>query len=416
MITLTALAAVPARPAPQAEAAAETTSDNDAGAGGGFAAALEHARGPENAPADGKARADAKTRADTKGSASPGRGADPKTETAPEAPADAVDEAAAVSDDRAEAIDPLAPDLSTLLPGWAPALAAQALTSTPMATARSDVPTADADADADAGRSLALTPLPGHLIRGAGQRPPALGADARNGDASVVSAETHESPTATLTSGPMAMTRPPLAAPKSMPTSNDPALTVQAAKAAAESALSATPTLPNAAMPMALPALQATPQFNLNTLATTAPSYEARLAATIDSPSFAPALAHQITWLAGEGVQHARLTLNPVEMGPLAVKIALDGTQARIDFSADMPATRAAIEASLPTLAAALNDSGLTLAGGGVFDGQARRGTPDPRQTPSAGPSESGGPVVEDAGARASSPLRASRGLVDLVA
>jgi flagellar hook-length control protein FliK len=161
---------------------------------------------------------------------------------------------------------------------------------------------------------------------------------------------------------------------------------------------------------------QATPHFNLPTLATPVPPFEARLAVAIDSPAFAPALAHQLTWLAGEGVQHARLTLNPVEMGPLAVKIVLDGTQARIDFSADLPATRAAIEASLPTLAASLNDSGLTLAGGGVFDGQARRGTPDPRDAQASRPANAADGVDDEAGARASAPVRAARGLVDLVA
>jgi flagellar hook-length control protein FliK len=428
MITLPALAAIPARPATQAEAAPDTASDNDASAGGGFAAALEHARGPEKAPTDGKTRADAKApadtkaRAETKGSANPGRGADPKTDTAPEAPAEAVGEAAAVSDDSSEAIDPLAPDLTALLPGWAPALAAQALTSAPMATATSAVLATPAT-EADAGRSITVAPyLPGQMAvqsadaRGA-RRLPVPDTDTRSSDASIPATETREAPTANLTSGPMAVPNPPLAASKSVPTNNDPALTTMlAAKAATDSTLQAAPPLPNAAMSTGLPALQATPNFSLHSLATTAPPFEARLAATIDSPTFAPALAHQITWLAGEGVQHARLTLNPVEMGPLAVKIALDGTQARIDFSADMPATRAAIEASLPTLAAALNDSGLTLAGGGVFDGQARRGTPDPRHAQPASPSESGDRVDADAGARASTTVRASRGLVDLVA
>jgi hypothetical protein len=44
----------------------------------------------------------------------------------------------------------------------------------------------------------------------------------------------------------------------------------------------------------------------------------------------------------------------------------MDGTQARIDFGADVAATRQAIEAGLPELASALRDAGYTLAGGGV--------------------------------------------------
>jgi flagellar hook-length control protein FliK len=105
-----------------------------------------------------------------------------------------------------------------------------------------------------------------------------------------------------------------------------------------------------------------------------APPPTATLPAPIDSPAFAPALATQVRWWAHDGVQQAQLLLNPAEMGPVAVKIVvLDGREARIDFSADRAATRGAIEAALPVLAAALDDGGLKLTGGGVHDGSAQR-------------------------------------------
>jgi flagellar hook-length control protein FliK len=65
------------------------------------------------------------------------------------------------------------------------------------------------------------------------------------------------------------------------------------------------------------------------------------------------------------------------------VQIALDGTQAQVDFGADRIATRQIIEAGLPELASALRDAGFTLAGGGVsqhsrgqgrFDAEAGQG------------------------------------------
>lgn len=86
----------------------------------------------------------------------------------------------------------------------------------------------------------------------------------------------------------------------------------------------------------------------------------------LESPEFAAAFGVEISLLAKDGVQQAELHLNPAEMGPVSVQIALDGEKARIDFGAQAAATRAAIEASLPELAAALRDAGLTLAGGGV--------------------------------------------------
>jgi flagellar hook-length control protein FliK len=86
----------------------------------------------------------------------------------------------------------------------------------------------------------------------------------------------------------------------------------------------------------------------------------------IYSPEFPQAMSAQLTVLAQGGVEHAELHLNPAEMGPVSVQIVMEGTQARIDFGADTAATRQAIEASLPELASALREAGLTLSGGGV--------------------------------------------------
>ena len=144
---------------------------------------------------------------------------------------------------------------------------------------------------------------------------------------------------------------------------------------------------------------------------------QSQVSAPVDSPAFAPALATQVRWLVREGMQEARLSLNPAEMGPVTVQIVIDGRDARIDLRADVAATRQALEASLPVLAAALDDSGLRLAGGGVHDGaSARQGQPGagfdtPRRSAAQG--EPATAVVAPA------PLRGGgreRGLVDLVA
>ena len=90
------------------------------------------------------------------------------------------------------------------------------------------------------------------------------------------------------------------------------------------------------------------------------------MATPIDSPDFGATLGVHVSVLAKDGVQHAELHLNPTEMGPVSIHIALDGQAARIDFGADVAATRHAIERGLPELASALQDAGFTLAGGGV--------------------------------------------------
>jgi len=91
------------------------------------------------------------------------------------------------------------------------------------------------------------------------------------------------------------------------------------------------------------------------------------VASPLYTPGFAPEMAARLSVLAADGVQTAQLHLNPAEMGPVAVQIVIEGQQARIEFQADQANTRAVLERSLPDLAAALRESGLTLSGGGVF-------------------------------------------------
>lgn len=94
------------------------------------------------------------------------------------------------------------------------------------------------------------------------------------------------------------------------------------------------------------------------------------------SPEFAQALGVQMSVLASDGVERAELQLNPAEMGPVSVQIVIEGKSARVDFGADLAATRHAIEAGLPQLASALSDAGFTLTGGGVSQHSGGRNAP----------------------------------------
>jgi flagellar hook-length control protein FliK len=143
----------------------------------------------------------------------------------------------------------------------------------------------------------------------------------------------------------------------------------------------------------------------------------AHVSPAIDSAAFAPALATQVRWLVQGGVQQAQLTLNPAEMGPVTVQIVVDGREARIAFGADLAATRSAIESSLPMLAAALDDSGLKLTGGGVHDGAAQqRSAWAEHSAATRGLQARDGQDASAATAAAAAPIGAARGLVDLIA
>jgi flagellar hook-length control protein FliK len=96
--------------------------------------------------------------------------------------------------------------------------------------------------------------------------------------------------------------------------------------------------------------------------------------ATLTTPfghaDFSQALADKVSlWVntaRTDGPMTAELHLNPADMGPIQVKIALEGQSAQVDFAAAAAETRKAIEASLSALSSALSDVGLNLTGGDV--------------------------------------------------
>jgi flagellar hook-length control protein FliK len=138
----------------------------------------------------------------------------------------------------------------------------------------------------------------------------------------------------------------------------------------------------------------------------------------VSSPEFKAALGMQVSVLARDGIQHAQLHLNPAEMGPISVQIALDGNQAQVDFGADSAHTRHLIEAGLPELASALRDAGLTLSGGGVSQHARGQSQDDGAASGRDGGTPRGADSADGAGAAAPRRvnLRLPQGAVDLYA
>jgi flagellar hook-length control protein FliK len=143
-----------------------------------------------------------------------------------------------------------------------------------------------------------------------------------------------------------------------------------------------------------------------------------RLDASPGSVGFGAELGTQITTFIRDGVHHARLELNPGEMGPVTVQIQLDGKAAQVHLAADNADTRRALEQSMPQLATTLREAGLTLSGGGVFE-QPRSPQQERAANPSSNPgrspgAESGTAALDSAAVTPVSARR--RGVVDLVA
>ena len=171
--------------------------------------------------------------------------------------------------------------------------------------------------------------------------------------------------------------------------------------------------VPGAASAQPTPGLPAAPAA--------APLPEARLPAAPGHADFAPQLGAQISVFIREGLQQARLQLNPAEMGPITVQIRLDGGSAQVHLAAEHAATRQALEQAMPSLAGSLRDSGLTLTGGGVFEQPRQPGSDsqDPGRPTARSDSGSGRPGDGTDNGLALPPGSMGaprRGVVDLVA
>ena len=105
------------------------------------------------------------------------------------------------------------------------------------------------------------------------------------------------------------------------------------------------------------------------------------IAQDVRRPEFVPVFSARIATLVQEGIEQARVHLNPVDMGPVSLQLSLDGLQVRVDMTAEVAATRQVLEQALPSLAGALREAGFTLSGGGVAPPAeaANTGGQDPR-------------------------------------
>lgn len=258
-----------------------------------------------------------------------------------------------------EAADPARPvdeDTTPLDPALAQWLQSLHRPETPAET-----PTADAAGDAAAG----LTRKPSGLPLA---RPAAQAADSSAVQAAADSRAGHAAHAARGTGKDAREAWPPAASPVARTSDDTPAAAAPVSNAPAPVAPAGGFVLPAGFEPASAPAAGASP------VAAETPLLAVSVPVPLESPEFAQAFGLEISVLARDGIQQAELHLNPAEMGPVSVQIALDGEKARIDFGAQALATRAAIEASLPELAAALRDAGLTLAGGGVSQHAGQRG------------------------------------------
>jgi flagellar hook-length control protein FliK len=90
--------------------------------------------------------------------------------------------------------------------------------------------------------------------------------------------------------------------------------------------------------------------------ATAAPTL--RVSAEIGTPEFAQDVTDHVSWMVGNSLNNAKLEVNPAQLGPIEVRIAVQGNQAQISLTAHSALTRDALEASSPKLREMLGAQG----------------------------------------------------------
>jgi len=143
-----------------------------------------------------------------------------------------------------------------------------------------------------------------------------------------------------------------------------------------------------------------TPPFPLTAAAPTqpqqtlTPSIAPFPAPDLHADNFPDAIGTHIQWLAEHKIGHAHLQLTPQDLGPLEVRLKLDGDQLQAHFTSAEPDVRQAMEHALPRLRELLGEHGLNL-------GQADIGRqPSPQHAASSGQSDTlleDEPVIESA-------------------
>ena len=99
-------------------------------------------------------------------------------------------------------------------------------------------------------------------------------------------------------------------------------------------------------------------------------------------------LGQKVVWMVGEKQQVAELRVNPPDLGPLDIKLTIDGQQTTAVFTSPHASVREAVESALPRLKEVLAESGIMLGNASVTADSPRDGSafaPPPRSRQAAG-------------------------------
>ena len=83
-----------------------------------------------------------------------------------------------------------------------------------------------------------------------------------------------------------------------------------------------------------------------------------KVSAAVDTPEFAQGVSDRVSYMVDNNLSAAKLQVNPPQLGPIEVRIAVQGNQAQVWLTAHSAVTRDALEASSPKLREMLGAQG----------------------------------------------------------
>lgn len=96
--------------------------------------------------------------------------------------------------------------------------------------------------------------------------------------------------------------------------------------------------------------------------ATTPFPSELAIPADLQAPDFDEALGARVSWLAEQKIEQAHIRVTPHGLGPLEVRLQLEGDKVHATFTSAHAEVRHALESTLPRLREMLAEQGLQLA------------------------------------------------------
>lgn len=129
------------------------------------------------------------------------------------------------------------------------------------------------------------------------------------------------------------------------------------------------------------------------------------------------AFGHGIRWMVNQNVQLAEIRLSPPNLGPLEVRLQVDGDRTHLNIVAPHATTREAVEAALPRLREMFAESGLNLGDVNVRQDNTGRGGSEAEDRSGADAARAAdGEDRSEVDRHASATVHVGRGLVDFYA